>query len=235
MSYTLKKVLNKDINDGWLDFFNNPTTLNKLNSILKVVNNETKNVFPLPNRVLRTFNYFHPKDTKLVVIGQDPYINFETIDDKIVPQACGMSFSVPRSYKVIPPSLKNIFIELKNSVPNYKKPDHGSLLKWVKNENTLLLNSALTVTEGKSNSHQTLWQDFTDDLIKWLSDNNDSTVFLLMGRHAQNKSVLIDSKHKIFKTVHPSPLSASKGFFGCNVFNEINEYYESIGTDPIHW
>jgi uracil-DNA glycosylase len=108
--------------------------------------------------------------------------------------------------------------------------------KWVKREKIILLNSALTVLEGKSNSHQQLWNNFTDKLIKYINDNGNNIVFLLMGNFAISKKTLInEEKHKIFTTVHPSPLSASRGFFGCSVFKDINKYLESKNLIPIKW
>ena len=115
----------------------------------------------------------------------------------VFPQACGLSFSVPRIHKKIPPSLQNIFKEIKNSYSDYQIPSNGCLKRWAKKEKILLLNSALTVIEGKSNSHAKLWSNFTDNLIKFISENNDRTIFLLMGNFAINKEKLIDNnKHK---------------------------------------
>jgi uracil-DNA glycosylase len=197
----------KRVHPEWLDFFE--SNKKELIVILNQVNQDSKDgkiVFPLPKDLLRTLYYFSPKDTKLVLLGQDPYINSEICSDKKVPQACGMSFGVPKAHKKIPPSLKNIFKEIKNCYPDYTIPNYGFLKRWIKQEKILLLNSALTVIESKSNSHQHLWTNFTDKLIKYISDTSQNTVFLLMGNFAIGKSKLIDTnKHKIFTTVHPSP------------------------------
>jgi uracil-DNA glycosylase len=148
----------------------------------------------------------------------------------------GLSFSVPKNHRLIPPSLKNIFKEIKNSYPDYEIPKHGLLKKWAKREKILLLNSALSVQSGNSNSHALLWQDFTDKLINWFQKQNDKCIFLLMGNNAKSKANLIDSKkHKIFITIHPSPLSAHRGFFGCGVFKEINEYLKLKDLDEINY
>ena len=153
-----------------------------------------------------------------------------------IPQACGLSFSVPQSHKKIPPSLLNIYKEIKNCYPNVEIPINGSLEKWVTNEKILLLNSALTVEACKSNSHKLLWSKWTDKLLKFINDINDNTIFLLMSNFAINKSILIDeNKHKIFTTVHPSPLSAFKGFIGCNVFKLINDYLKQNNKEEIKW
>lgn len=236
MEFDYNKVI-KRIHPDWIEFFDN--NKEELVKILDKVNSDIKNgktIFPLPKDLFRTLYYFGPKDTKLVLLGQDPYINSETHFSQKIPQACGMSFGVPKCHKKIPPSLQNIFKEIKNCYPESKVPTHGFLKRWVKQENILLLNSALTVIESKSNSHQHLWGSFTDKLIKYISDNSPHTVFLLMGNFAIGKTKLIDkNKHKIFTTVHPSPLSAFSGFFGCEIFKKINQYLEEKNISPIIW
>ena len=221
------------IHKGWLEFFEeNKEQLDKI--LEKIEFNE--NIFPNKQNIFKSLFYFSPEEIKLFIMGQDPYINYEMINEVKVPQACGLSFSVPKSHKKIPPSLKNIFKEIKNCYPDYEIPKHGSLKRWVKKEKILLLNAALTVSEGKSNSHAILWSDFTNKLIKFISDKNEKTIFLLMGNFAINKKCLIDeNKHKIFTTVHPSPLSASKGFFNCNVFKNINDYLVENNQETINW
>ena len=221
------------IHKGWLPFFEeNKEQLDKI--LEKIEFNE--NIFPNKQNIFKSLFYFPPEEIKLFIMGQDPYINYELINEIKVPQACGLSFSVPKSHKKIPPSLKNIFKEIKNCYPDYEIPKHGSLKRWVKKEKILLLNAALTVVEGKSNSHAILWSDFTNKLIKFISDKNEKTIFLLMGNFAINKKCLIDeNKHKIFTTVHPSPLSASKGFFNCNVFKNINDYLVENNQETINW
>jgi uracil-DNA glycosylase len=223
-----------NINPGWKQFFDN--NMNQLEDIMNKVKISNKDIFPNEEYIFRTLFYFPPEETKLVILGQDPYIGYEMIDGVKVPQACGLSFSVPKKHKLIPPSLKNIFKEIKNCYPEYIVPDNGSLLKWIKKEKILLLNSSLTVKEGESNSHQHLWQSFTDKLIQYIDMRSEHCVFLLMGNHAINKSKLINcEKHKIFTTVHPSPLSASRGFFGCMVFKNINDYFQIKKINLINW
>ena len=167
-------------------------------------------------------------------MGQDPYPGYEKHGDKIIPHACGLSFSVSERIKKLPGSLRNIFKELENSLPDWDKPTNGSLYKWVKNEKVLLLNSSLTTIVKKPGSHMKLWTEWTDGLIEWLSDNCSGIVFLLMGNFAKRKSLLIDTdKHFVFKTVHPSPLSANRGFFNCNVFPKINKTLKEANKTPI--
>ena len=162
-----------NVNPGWLPFFesNKNQHICELENIMKQVNMSSCEVFPKKEHIFRTLFYFPPEETKLVILGQDPYIGYEMIDGEKIPQACGLSFSVPKSHKITPPSLKNIFKEIKNCYPEYEIPKHGSLTRWVKKEKIILLNSAMTVEEGKSNSHQKLWTNFTDKLIKFIIDN----------------------------------------------------------------
>jgi len=223
-----------NINNGWLEFFNN--NINELNIILNNIDFNNQIIFPDKKNIFSSLFYFPPEDINLIIVGQDCYISSEIINGIKVPQACGLSFSVPKSHTKIPPSLQNIFKEIKNSYPDYKIPNNGCLENWVKNEKILLLNSALTVIEGKSNSHSKLWTKFTDKLIKFISEKNNNTIFLLMGNYAINKENLIDNnKHKIFKTVHPSPLSVYRGFYGCNVFKDINNYLIQNNKKIIEW
>jgi uracil-DNA glycosylase len=227
----------KRVHNGWLDFFE--TNKDELNKIIMEINKDIDNekiIFPLVNNIFRCLFYFGPEEIKLVLLGQDPYINSEIHNDCKIPQACGLSFSVPKMHNKIPPSLLNIYKEIKSCYPEAKVPKNGFLKRWVTKEKILLLNSALTVVEGKSNSHQHLWSNFTNKLIKYISDKNDKTIFLLMGNFAINKTKLIDqTKHMIFTTVHPSPLSAHGGFFGCQVFLKINKHLVDNNQEPIKW
>jgi uracil-DNA glycosylase len=234
--YIYEQII-KRVHPEWLDFFND--NRKELESILEQVNkdiDDNKTIFPQAKHIFRTLFYFGLTDTKLVLLGQDPYINSEIHQNQKIAQACGMSFGVPKIHKKIPPSLKNIFKEIKSCYPQSIIPSHGFLKRWVRQEHILLLNSALTVIEGKSNSHQHLWSEFTDKLIQYISKNSPHTVFLLMGNFAIGKSKLIDiTKHKIFTTIHPSPLSAFNGFFGCEVFLKINKYLETKNITTIRW
>lgn len=229
----IKKLIKK-VDSGWLPFFDK--NIKELEEIINQIDFETFNIFPSIHQIFAALFYFPPSKVKLLLLGQDPYIGSEIIEGIKVPQACGLSFSVPNTHKKIPPSLKNIFKEIKNCYPNYKIPTNGDLIRWVKNENILLLNASLTVIEGKSNSHAKLWNGFTNKLIKFISDTNDGTIILLMGNFAINKSSLIDqTKHKIFTCTHPSPLSAYNGFFGCEIFKKINDYLNENNQKPIEW
>jgi len=162
-------------------------------------------------------------EVNIVILGQDCYINEEInkITNELESQAHGLSFSVPNGVK-IPPSLRNIFKEIQTEFPsrNYDFRS-GNLQRWVDDEKIFLLNCSLTVEKGKSGSHMKIWKDFTDSVIKKLSKENNKCIFVLFGNFAKAKESLIENKERIIKAVHPSPLSASRGFFGSNVFKEI--------------
>jgi len=221
----------KHIHEDWKDFFlKNKETIS---DILDKISN--KKIYPKKKHIFRLFKYLPPNDIKCVILGQDPYINYESIEGKEVPQAEGFSFSVPKNHKKIPPSLKNIFKEIKNSYPDFKY-ENGNLKKWVKKEKIFLLNSALTVLPGKSNSHSKYWESFTDNVIEYISENNKDIVFILMGNNAKSKSNLISTdKHTVLTSVHPSPLSASRGFFGCKIFEKTNNKLKDKNIKPISW
>jgi uracil-DNA glycosylase len=198
--YNYDKVT-KRIHSDWMPFFE--ANKYELVDILAKLNElaEKSTIYPNRQDIFRAFFYHSPKDIKLTIIAQDPYIN----EDKNKPQAMGLCFSVPKCHRLIPPSLQNIRKEIKNCYPDYDVPKHGLLKKWAKKEKMLLLNSALTVEKGNSNSHAKLWTKFTDRLIDWFSEQNNHCVFLLMGGYALQKAVHIDlSRHRIFNTVHPS-------------------------------
>jgi len=162
----------------------------------------------------------------VVLLGQDPYHN--------PGQAMGLSFSVPKGINP-PPSLINIFKELKSDT-GMPIPSHGNLCSWAE-QGVLLLNASLTVRMNEPNSHAKIgWADFTDAVIKKISDQKEHVVFLLWGKFAQDKQVLIDeTKHLVLKAAHPSPFSVEKGFYGCRHFSKTNEYLVSNGIDPINW
>lgn len=163
---------------------------------------------------------------KVVIIGQDPYHEEG--------QAMGLSFSVPKGIE-IPPSLKNIYKEITMETGE-TMPNHGDLTGWAK-QGVLLLNTVLTVRKGQANSHKNKgWENFTDGIIKKISEEKEKVVFLLWGANARSKKALIDrSKHLVLETVHPSPLSAYNGFFGSGHFVKANEYLKANGKQIIDW
>ena len=183
-------------------------------------------VYPPSQLIFNAFNLTPFDKVKVVILGQDPYHN--------VGQAHGLAFSVPNGI-MPPPSLKNIFKELQSDI-GMPIPTNGNLESWAR-EGVLLLNSCLTVRANNPASHQGIgWQRFTDAAIKALSEKKEHIVFLLWGNYAIAKEKLIDTrKHLVLKTVHPSPLSANRGFFGCRHFSQTNIYLSSNGISPIKW
>ncbi|MBI1289107.1 MAG: uracil-DNA glycosylase [Flavobacteriales bacterium] len=188
---------------------------------------QTQTVFPPGSLIFNAFDHTPVDKVKAVILGQDPYHGPN--------QAHGLCFSVNDGVQ-FPPSLQNIFKELKTDV-GMETPRSGNLTKWA-DQGVLLLNATLTVRAGQAGSHQKRgWEQFTDAAIKKLSDKRENLVFLLWGRYAQNKESLINMEngHLILKSVHPSPLSAHGGFFGCRHFSKTNQFLESKGISPIDW
>lgn len=187
---------------------------------------QTQTVFPPAKLIFNAFNQCPFNDTKVVIIGQDPYH-----DDN---QAHGLCFSVNDGIKT-PPSLRNIFKEQEQDL-GISIPKNGNLERWAK-QGVLLLNATLTVRAHQAASHQRKgWEEFTDAAIRQLANNSEGVVFLLWGNYAQKKVDMIDAdKHLILKSVHPSPLSASRGFYGNHHFSRTNEYLKSLGKKEIQW
>jgi len=193
----------------------------------KLIQNQNGKViiFPPHNFIFRALDLVSFEDAKVLILGQDPYHSFG--------QANGLSFSVNKEIP-IPPSLKNIFLELKNDL-NIPISPHGDLTYWAQ-QKVLLLNSSLTVEMGKPNSHSKLgWSKLTDKIINQLSKRGDM-IFVLWGKSAKKKYTLIDQRNnKILETSHPSPFSANRGFFGCKHFSKINNILKREGADEIDW
>lgn len=211
--------------DGILkDEFSKPYYL-KLREFLKSEYSTTK-VYPDMYDIFNALKYTSFADTKVVIIGQDPYHG--------AGQAHGLCFSVKKGVTP-PPSLKNIYKELADDV-GFKIPTHGELTEWAK-QGVLMLNTVLTVREGKPNSHKGQgWEQFTDRVISELNKKQTPVVFLLWGANAKNKAKLITNPlHIKLESMHPSPLSAFGGFFGCKHFSKTNEILRSSGQQPIDW
>ena len=186
----------------------------------------TKTIYPPMYDIFNAFKYTSYSDVKVVILGQDPYHGKG--------QAHGLCFSVLKGVNP-PPSLVNIYKELNNDT-GFQIPNHGELTKWAK-EGILLLNTTLTVREASPNSHKGKgWETFTDNVISILNDREKPIVFLLWGGNARSKKALITNKnHLILETVHPSPLSAYGGFFGCGHFSKTNRFLEENNIEPIDW
>jgi len=193
---------------------------------LKVERSQGKIIYPPGSLIFNAFNTTPIDKVKVVILGQDPYHG--------PGQAHGLCFSVPHGTPP-PPSLVNIFKELHDDI-GIPIPNHGNLTHWAE-QGVFLLNASLTVRAGEPMSHSKIgWAEFTNTVIKTISSQRKNVVFLLWGKFAQEKRVLIDeSKHLVLRSVHPSPLSVHAGFFGCRHFSKTNEYLMKHGIDPIDW
>lgn len=187
---------------------------------------KTRQIFPNMHNIYEALKHTSYKDTKVLILGQDPYHGDN--------QAHGLAFSVQPQVKT-PPSLLNMYKELKDDLGCFI-PNNGYLMPWA-DQGVLLLNTALTVRAHEANSHKNKgWEIFTDRVISILSEREDPVIFVLWGSNARKKVELIDTnKHYILEAPHPSPLSASKGFFGCKHFSKINEILKKLGKEPINW
>ena len=218
------------IDSSWKKYLNNEFDKPYFHQIATFIKSEMavgKTIYPKGSLIFNAFNITPFEKVSVVIIGQDPYHGKN--------QAHGLSFSVPKGMKA-PPSLVNIFKELKNDVGLTVDNNNGDLTSWAK-QGVLLLNAALTVRAGEPFSHAKYgWADYTDSVIQKISDNKKGVVFLLWGKFAQDKQVLIDeTKHHVLKAAHPSPFSADKGFFGCKHFSKTNEFLVKKGHQPIDW
>lgn len=183
-------------------------------------------IYPSQDNLYNAFKYFTPKDTKVVILGQDPYHNEG--------QANGLAFSVNKNNK-LPPSLKNIFKELQDDLGGELRTD-GDLSDWAK-QGVLLLNTSLSVREGEPNSMQYIWYEFTREMIQFISKSEKPVIFVLWGKSAQwfKQYINFEERHYIISSPHPSPLSARKGFFGSKPFSYINKTLIETYQKPIDW
>lgn len=219
---------NVRIEESWkaalADEFKQPY-FSTLATFLKKEKAAGKTIYPPGSLIFNAFNTTPFDEVKVVILGQDPYHNPR--------EAMGLSFSVPKGVRV-PPSLKNIYKEL-NTDLGVPIPNHGDLTAWAE-QGVFLLNAMLTVEHKKAGSHKKAgWQNFTDAVIKTLSDEREHLVFMLWGNFAKKKNILIDnSKHLVLEAAHPSPL-AGGAFFGSRHFSKANAYLEQNGRKPIDW
>ncbi|WP_373898065.1 uracil-DNA glycosylase [Haloimpatiens sp. FM7315] len=220
----MKEILKNDWNNLLKHEFEKDYYLELRNFLIKEY--RTNTVYPNMYDIFNALHYTSYKDVKVVILGQDPYHGPN--------QAHGLSFSVKPGITP-PPSLKNIFKELKNDLGLYI-PNNGYLKKWA-DEGVLLLNTVLTVRKGEANSHKNIgWEVFTDKIISLLNEKEEPIVFILWGNNAQSKLKIINTqRHYIIKSVHPSPLSATRGFFFSKPFSKTNDFLKSIGKSPIDW
>lgn len=216
------------INKSWDDFLQNEFRqdyFKKLSAFLKKEYAE-KTVYPPKQEVFAAFYYTDLDKVKVVILGQDPYHEPN--------QACGLCFAIKLG-NPLPKSLQNIYREIHDDL-GIQMSNSGYLVNWAK-QGVLLLNTVMTVERGKANSHKDHgWEQFTDNVIRKLNDQDQPIVFLLWGRNAMNKMPLLNNpKHLVLTAAHPSPLSAYNGFFGCRHFSRTNEFLVKNGLKPIDW
>ena len=221
--------MNIQIEESWKEVLKEDfqkTYFERIVTFLKAEKASGKVIYPPGSLIFNAFAQTPLNTVKVVILGQDPYHNQL--------QAHGLSFSVPDGV-ANPASLLNIFKELKNDL-GVEIPPNGNLQKWA-SQGVLLLNASLTVREHEPGSHSKIgWLQFTDAVIKKISDEKEGIVFLLWGKFAQEKQFLIDeSKHFVLKAAHPSPFSADKGFFGCKHFSKTNQLLIQQNKQPIDW
>ncbi|KHF38793.1 uracil-DNA glycosylase [Halalkalibacter okhensis] len=216
------------LTNDWQDVLNIELEKAYFNELLSFLTEEYEKytVYPPKEEVFQALEYTSYSNTKVVILGQDPYHGPN--------QAHGLSFSVKPTVK-IPPSLKNIYKELQADL-GHESPTHGSLVSWAK-QGVLLLNTVLTVRKSEAASHKGMgWELFTDAVIKALNDREQPVIFVLWGKHAQAKKGMITNKrHAIIEAAHPSPFSAHRGFLGSKPFSTIDQLLKENGQGSIEW
>jgi uracil-DNA glycosylase len=216
------------IETSWKDVLQDEFQQPYFQSLVNFIKQEKsagKTIYPPGSLIFNAFNKTPFDEVKVVILGQDPYHN--------PGEAMGLSFSVPKGVRT-PPSLKNIYKELNNDL-GVPVPNHGDLTAWAE-QGVFLLNAMLTVERNKPKSHHKIgWQDFTDAVIRKLSEKRENLVFMLWGGFARKKKMLIDTnRHLVLESAHPSPL-AGNAFFGNHHFSKANEYLRENGRQPIDW
>ena len=218
---------------SWESVFKNAE--NEIKDVSDIIQEDRKvhknRIFPDNCNLFRAFHMTPIYKVRVVVFGQDPYFNL-TQDG--TPLATGMAFSVPKTAP-IPPSLRNMFKELKDSVPEFKTPNHGDLTNWAL-QGVLLLNACLTVREGEPDCFKQIWEGFLKKVINAILEVNPNCIFVAWGGNAQKiAKKFVGERAPILTGAHPSPLSAYRGFFGCKHFPKINELLIEQGSEPIDW
>lgn len=217
------------LSESWLEYLRSEFKKPYMQDLKKFLKSEydlKKTIYPTKKNYLRALDLVSPEDVRVVILGQDPYHG--------PGQAHGLSFSVADGVR-FPPSLQNIFKELKNDL-QISVPTSGDLTKWAE-QGVLLLNSVLTVENGMAASHQKKgWEQFTDKIIAAVNEVSPHCVFILWGAYAQKKAAFVDrKKHLVIESVHPSPLSSHRGFFGSKPFSKSNQWLKNHGVKPINW
>ncbi len=227
--YVLNLNLKKNKMNSWKEFIALESSKDYYKKLQQIVDAdyEKETIYPPKDAVFNAFKYCPLDKVKVIILGQDPYHGQG--------QAHGLSFSVNKGI-ALPPSLRNIYRELESDV-NFTNPGHGDLTEWA-TQGVLLLNDVLTVKAGQAGSHQKLgWEQFTENVISFLSNEKNGLVFMLWGNHAQKKGKNINrSKHLVLTSGHPSPMSANQGkWFGNKHFSQANNYLVQQGKKPVNW
>lgn len=217
-----------NLGNDWDEVLKNEFSSEYYKKMREILKHEytTQIIYPKMENIFSALKLTSYKDTKVLILGQDPYHG--------PGQAHGLAFSVNPGIKT-PPSLLNMYKEIRDEY-GYDIPNNGYLIPWAK-QGVLLLNATLTVREGQPNSHSKIgWETFTDNIIKKLNDREDPVIFVLWGNNARKKKTFITNKrHFVLEATHPSPLSANRGFFGCMHFRKINEILSKMGKTEINW
>lgn len=230
--YDINTIINKHVKTNWKSILTHPLLNNDIENINNMLNQENQTysphlkIFPPKNLIFNAFNQFNIENTKVCLVGMDPYHQPN--------QAMGLCFSVPENIK-IPPSLKNIYKSLQKNIQNFNIPNHGNISSWAK-EGVLMINSGLTVRESCPGKQLKYWLPYTNFIIKYLSDNYKNIVFILWGNHAKLKRKIINTEnnHLILEFTHPSPLSR-KDFSLCDHFKKTNQFLQNNHKKPINW
>lgn len=225
-NWTISDIVKHRCPQSWEGVFNGIT--GEFANIDNVLGNQA--YYPKKCNIFKAFEYTSLNDVKVVLIGQDPYHNTDRFGN---PRATGLSFSVA-DHDEIPPSLKNMYKEIKNNNPDYVIPNTGNLTNWAE-QGVLLLNTSLTVYPGRPGSCKNIWMGFMYTVLNAILEKNPNTVFILLGKEAQNITSMIGRRGNLVTAAHPSPLSANNGFFGSNVFNKCNEILVANRKTPINW
>lgn len=216
------------LKNDWANFLNDEFKKEYYLKLREFLKREyaTRTIYPDMYDIYNALHYTSYENTKVVILGQDPYHGPN--------QAHGLSFSVQKGV-AIPPSLQNIYRELQDDL-GFAPPSHGYLKKWA-DEGVLLLNTVLTVRERQPASHRGQgWEQFTDKVIQTVNEKTEPVVFILWGRHAQAKEALLtNDRHLVIKSPHPSPFSANRGFFGSRPFSRANAFLQANGRTPVDW
>lgn len=233
-TWTIEQIARKFPPPSWEEVFQESMPeIEDISKILEKDELENGMFYPLKKNIFNALNYTQLNNVKVVILGQDPYHQLVNIRGKSVPRATGMSFSVDKDDK-IPNSLTNIYKELQNCIPGFVAPDHGDLSEWA-SRGVLLLNTCLTVRPNKAGSHGDIWLGFVKKIFNKIAQVNPTCIYLLWGSKAKNLSPLLGEKTVKLDAAHPSGLSASRGFYGCKHFAQVNTILKHQKKTGINW